>query len=118
MNKTLLTFLVFVFALTSLAMNPMPGINESGRELKADDAKTPPLCYHPKKGVWVICPWAINQGEPTMEKVTSWYYVGVGGFRWSDVGKYGWVGRVGGKIWYLQLKTFKLPNGCYFRYQY
>jgi hypothetical protein len=70
---------------------------------------------HTREAGWVWKP--ALKGEPTMEKVTYW--------KWVDWGKNLPKNLVADGYWnfacaqyYWDFKTFKLPVGCEFRYQY
>ena len=58
------------------------------------------------------------QGEPRMEKVTYWKYLAYGIPSWASADGYDGYWNFGCYTWYWDLKTYKLPSGCSFRYQY
>jgi hypothetical protein len=59
-----------------------------------------------------------KQGEPRMEKVTYFKYLAYGLPAWASVADYNGFWNWGCFTWFYELKTYKLPRGCNFRYQY
>jgi len=119
MKKVILFVLLTLLA--SLLVAAVPVQNENAQDAQQNLG----LCFDPFKGKWVACAgrgtkYKIpGQGEPRMEKVTSFYYVGAG--------KYGWgtskcetsaVITASGSTWYYCIRSYQLPVGCNFRYQY
>ena len=64
-------------------------------------------------------PWASHytQGEPRMEKVTYWKYF-VAAANWPKNNEADGYWNFGCVQYWWNLKTYKLPLGCNFRYQY
>ena len=61
--------------------------------------------------------WNYNQGEPRFEKVTYWKYLAPYlNPAWGS--SYGGYWNFGCYTWAWKIKTYKLPKGCNFRYQY
>jgi hypothetical protein len=58
------------------------------------------------------------QGEPRMEKISYFKYLLYGKPSWSSAQNYNGFWNVGCFTWYWRLKTYQLPKGCLFRYQY
>jgi hypothetical protein len=109
MKKILI--LISLLALASVLIAAVPaGDNKSG------------LCYNPVLQKWVPCNGHYKikypgQGEPRMEKVAFFGYVEVGpsGVGHCDTGG---VWSAGCYTWYYCVKSYKMPVGCNFRYQY
>ena len=59
-----------------------------------------------------------RQGEPRMEKVTYFRYLRYGRPSWASADLYNGFWNFGCFTWYWRLRTYRLPNGCWFRYQY
>ncbi len=59
-----------------------------------------------------------RQGEPRMEKVTYWKYLRYGIPSWASADLYNGFWNFGCFTWYWRSRTYKLPVGCWFRYQY
>ncbi len=59
-----------------------------------------------------------KQGEPTMEKVSYFKYLDYGTPRWYNVGAYTGYWNFGCFTWYWRMRTYKIPVGCSYRYQY
>ena len=60
-----------------------------------------------------------NTGEPTMEKVVSFrYFYGPYLPNWSNAQLYSGYFNWGCYTWYWRARTYKRPDGCWFRYQY
>ena len=57
-------------------------------------------------------------GEPRMEKVTYFKYLSYGGINWHDAYLYTGFWNFGCGTWYYRLRTYRLPYGCAWRYQY
>lgn len=58
-------------------------------------------------------------GEPRMEKVTYFKYLAYGkAINWSSANIYNGFWNVGCGTWYWRLRTYRLPFGCEWRYQY
>jgi hypothetical protein len=57
-------------------------------------------------------------GEPRMEKVTYWKYLQYGGPSWVNAYLYTGFWNFGCGTWYYRLRTYRLPYGCAWRYQY
>jgi hypothetical protein len=77
--------------------------------------------YDPLKHQWVPCNghWKYKypgQGEPRMEKITYFNYVQLG--KETSYCETGGSWNAGCYNWYYCVKTYKLPMGCNFRYQY
>lgn len=61
---------------------------------------------------------ATNRGEPTMEKVAYWKYFSTASWRWYRDPSIYWFAKYGCYLLTYRVRTFKLPDGCAFRYQY
>jgi hypothetical protein len=115
MKKVILLVLLALLASILVAAVPAPHQNSG-------------LCFDPLTGKWVACNGMVKykakyptQGEPRMEKVTSFRYVGRGryGYGWSDSKcEEGLVISAAGSVYYYCIGTYQLPVGCNFRYQY
>jgi hypothetical protein len=57
-------------------------------------------------------------GEPRMEKVTYFKYLSYGTPYWSIADLYNGYWNFGCGTWYYRLRTYRLPYGCEWRYQY
>jgi len=58
-------------------------------------------------------------GEPRMEKVTYFKYLAVGkNIAWGNAHNYSGFWTFGCGTWYYNLRTYRLPYGCAWRYQY
>jgi hypothetical protein len=57
-------------------------------------------------------------GEPRMEKVTYFRYLSYGDPSWTDAYLYQGFWNFGCGTWYYRLRTYRLPYGCAWRYQY
>lgn len=57
-------------------------------------------------------------GEPRMEKVTYFRYLTYGVPYWSVADLYNGYWNFGCGTWYYRLRTYRLPYGCEWRYQY
>ena len=64
---------------------------------------------------WKRHRWA---GEPRMEKVTYWKWLTYGVPSWSAAYLYGGWWNFGCGTWYWRIRTYMLPYGCQWRYQY
>ena len=59
-----------------------------------------------------------KSGEPRMEKVTTFNYFSYGKPDWVDAYEYNGYWNFGCLTWYYRLRTYNLPSGCEWRYQY
>ena len=59
--------------------------------------------------------WA---GEPRMEKVVYWKWLTWGTPSWSAAYLYAGYWNLGCGTWYYRFRTYRLPYGCQWRYQY
>jgi hypothetical protein len=59
-----------------------------------------------------------NAGEPRMEKVTYFKYLQYGTSVWINAYLYTGFWNFGCGTWYYRLRTYRLPYGCAWRYQY
>jgi hypothetical protein len=59
-----------------------------------------------------------TQGEPTMEKVSYYKYLSTGTPSWGAAQNYNGFWNFGCFTWYWRIRTYKLPVGCSYRYQY
>jgi len=57
-------------------------------------------------------------GEPRMEKVTYFKYLQYGGPTWSSAYLYTGFWNFGCGTWYYRIRTYRLPYGCAWNYQY
>jgi hypothetical protein len=57
-------------------------------------------------------------GEPRMEKVTYFKYLQYGGPSWSGAYLYTGFWNFGCGTWYYRIRTYRLPYGCAWMYQY
>jgi hypothetical protein len=57
-------------------------------------------------------------GEPRMEKVTYFKYLQYGTSVWINAYLYTGFWNFGCGTWYYRLRTYRLPYGCAWRYQY
>ncbi len=57
-------------------------------------------------------------GEPTMEKVTYFQYVQFGGPSWASAYLYTGFWNWGCGTWYYRIRTYRIPYGCAWFYQY
>jgi len=57
-------------------------------------------------------------GEPRMEKVTYFRYLQYGSPSWVNAYLYTGFWNFGCGTWYYRLRTYRLPYGCAWRYQY
>lgn len=57
-------------------------------------------------------------GEPRMEKVTYFRYLTYGVPSWASADLYNGYWNFGCGTWYYRLRTYRLPFGCAWRYQY
>ena len=57
-------------------------------------------------------------GEPTMEKVTYFKYVQFGGPSWASAYLYTGFWNWGCGTWYYRIRTYRIPYGCAWFYQY
>ena len=110
---TVLTLLVFISILLTAAA-PIEVESITSNELvditiKSVEAKNPPPCFPNCK---------IRKGEPRMEKVSYFKYVNTGDPNWNNAHKYDGYWSNGCYTFFYQLKAYKLPVGCKFRYQY
>ena len=62
--------------------------------------------------------WHRYAGEPRMEKVTYFKYLSYGTPYWIDAYLYNGWWNFGCGTWYYRLRTYRLPYGCQWRYQY
>ena len=62
--------------------------------------------------------WHRYAGEPRMEKVTYFRYLAWGLPAWVDADLYNGFWNFGCGTWYYRLRTYRLPYGCQWRYQY
>jgi len=57
-------------------------------------------------------------GEPRMEKVTYFRYLSYGGPSWDSAYLYTGFWNFGCGTWYYRIRTYRLPYGCAWYYQY
>ncbi len=57
-------------------------------------------------------------GEPRMEKVTYFRYLQYGRPTWSVADLYNGYWNFGCFTWYYRIRTYRIPLGCQFHYQY
>ncbi len=57
-------------------------------------------------------------GEPSMEKVTYFKYVQFGGPAWANAYLYTGFWNFGCGTWFYRIRTYRLPYGCAWYYQY
>jgi len=57
-------------------------------------------------------------GEPTMEKVTYFKYVQFGGPSWASAYLYTGFWNWGCGTWFYRIRTYRIPYGCAWFYQY
>ncbi len=57
-------------------------------------------------------------GEPRMEKVTYFKYLQYGKPSWMNADLYNGYWNAGCFTWYWRSRTYRLPYGCEYRYQY
>jgi hypothetical protein len=57
-------------------------------------------------------------GEPRMEKVTYFKYLQYGGPSWINAYLYTGFWNFGCGTWYYRIRTYRLPYGCAWQYQY
>jgi hypothetical protein len=57
-------------------------------------------------------------GEPRMEKITYFKYLTVGGPEWANAYLYTGFWNFGCGTWYYRIRTYRLPYGCAWQYQY
>lgn len=57
-------------------------------------------------------------GEPRMEKVTYFKYLSYGSPSWINAYLYTGFWNFGCGTWYYRIRTYRLPFGCAWRYQY
>jgi hypothetical protein len=57
-------------------------------------------------------------GEPRMEKVTYFKYLQYGGPSWSSAYLYTGFWNFGCGTWFYRIRTYRLPYGCAWYYQY
>jgi hypothetical protein len=62
--------------------------------------------------------WRYLQGEPRMEKISYFKYLQYGQPSWASAELYNGFWNYGCFTWYWRLRTYSLPKGCWFRYQY
>jgi len=110
MKKIFILISLLVLAFVLIAAVP-PGQSKAG------------LCYNPVLQKWVPCNGHYKikypgQGEPRMEKVAFFGYVEVGQLNGAAYCNNGGVWNAGCYTWYYCVKSYKLPVGCNFRYQY
>ncbi len=73
--------------------------------------------------VFLTKKWHVKAGEPTMEKITYFKYFAAYPWMLSPYG-WPWAGEVTGwwnygcGLWWWQIRTWKTPLGCAWRYQY
>jgi len=86
-------------------------------------SKGPAICWNPVLQKWVPCGGKQGKykypgsGEPRMEKVSYFPYIS-GGSVWDTSCKNGGSWSNGSYTIYYCIRTYKLPVGCNFRYQY
>jgi hypothetical protein len=83
--------------------------------------------FNPATGQWE-CPvgeicidWGTTHrhaGEPRMEKVTYFQYLQYGAPSWVNAYLYTGFWNFGCGTWYYRLRSYRLPYGCAWRYQY
>jgi len=127
MKKVALLILLVVIAMPLIAAAP-------ASSAPSQSAKGP--CLDPATGRYLPCPPGAGrhgpykikipgQGEPTMEKVTFFYYLAgspnLGGIFWNwddgDIKSF-YLWKSGCLRWYWRIRAWKMPIGCNFRYQY
>jgi hypothetical protein len=141
MNTAIKCVLLCIFALTLIAAVPVWKENSLVNHQSTAYVHTPskfqsgPVCINPITGQKVKCPQPTGvagsykvkypglSGEPRMEKVTYFYYmqrVPNLWWRWfrGEGFKYFVYWKYGCASWYWRYRTYKLPVGCSFRYQY
>jgi hypothetical protein len=57
-------------------------------------------------------------GEPRMEKVTYFKYLSYGNPSWINAYLYNGFWNFGCGTWYYRIRTYRLPYGCAWMYQY
>ena len=123
MKKVILLVLLALLAATLVAAIPVQSMDTQEAQQNLG------LCWDPLRGKWVACKGQgtqyqyklkyPGQGEPRMEKVTSFQYVGTSKYAWGDSKCEGsMVITTTGSSWYYCIRTYQLPVGCNFRYQY
>jgi hypothetical protein len=97
-----------------------------GEKVCAWDKLWKPLWYNPCTGLPYPDPlgnlWLDvghrKAGEPTMEKVTYFKWVQVGGPEWSSAYLYTGFWNFGCGTWFYRIRTYRIPYGCAWFYQY
>ncbi|MBN1148322.1 MAG: hypothetical protein JXA78_13775 [Anaerolineales bacterium] len=127
MKKVILLVLLAVLASILAAAAPIQMAEAPGGVgADQDDLQKQKLCFNPLLGKWVPCDSMIGlkykypgQGEPRMEKVAYFKYLSLGNYGWGDSKcEISGVMSNGCYSWYYCIRTYKLPVGCNFRYQY
>jgi hypothetical protein len=73
-------------------------------------------CWPPEGYVWLK--GHRPAGEPKMEKVTYFRYLVYGAPSWINAYLYTGFWNFGCGTWYYRIRTYRLPYGCQWRYQY
>lgn len=129
MKKVALLILLLIVASTLIAAVPIGTVSSRQGDGSDFDTYTSgqgplALCYDKVKKKWVPCSGRVKykypgQGEPRMEKVSYFQYFAEGRLGWaSSTCKQAVVWKTNCYVRYYCVKTYKLPIGCNYRYQY
>jgi hypothetical protein len=70
------------------------------------------------RNLWLIGKTVRKAGEPRMEKVTYFKYLTYARPNWANADLYNGYWHNGCVTWYWRSRTYRLPYGCSYRYQY
>ena len=125
MKKVILFISLAALTLVLVAAAPIQIADAPGGSAADQvDHQNKGFCFDPFKNRLVPCSgkkWKIKvpgQGEPRMEKVTSFRYVTTGSKGGGSKCNASGVLSNKGYSWYYCVRTYELPVGCNFRYQY
>lgn len=124
MKRTILLTLIAALSLSLLTVIATSSSARAGGNDQPAIAASSGLCYDPMIGKWVKCSklgifYKTKSGEPRMEKVSNFRYVDYGRKAyWNDLCESQGLWVSGHYKWYFCIRTYKLPVGCNFRYQY